>query len=155
MKDPLYTYLRLKAESLTDLAAVSALVQDAVLRVEDMAFQPKRHRFALIANRFRWEGELAGKARPKNAPEGERVRTALRFEGVLKVRARNIPFKIKSQVLELLALEAKTAPGGFRVTLAFAGNAGVELWCEVIEAYLEDLTGPWPARKRPSHAIGA
>jgi len=150
---PLYQGLRLKAETPKDLAVFSSLLQDAVLRVSDMGFRPKRRRFALIANRFRWEGELSGKKRPKDAPEGERVRAALRFEGVLNVRARNIPFKIKKQVLELLAVEAKAAKSGFRVRLTFAGNAVVECEAEVIEAYLEDLTAPWPARKRPAHAL--
>jgi Protein of unknown function (DUF2948) len=150
---PLYQGLRLKAETAKDLGVFSSLLQDAVLRVADMAYQPKHHRFALVANRFRWEGELSGKRRPANAPEGERVRTALRFEGALRVRARNIPFKIQKQVLELLALEVKAARSGFRVTMTFAGNAAVELACEVIEAYLDDLTAPWPARKRPLHAL--
>lgn len=153
MAPPLFKGLRLKAETSGDLAVFSSLLQDAVLRVDDMAYQPQRHRFALVANRFRWEGELAGKQRPKDVPEGERVRAALRFEGVLKAKARNIPFKIRKQVLELLALDAKKADGGFRVTLTFAGNAAVELEAEVIEAYLEDLTAPWPARKRPAHAL--
>ncbi|HXV73362.1 MAG TPA: DUF2948 family protein [Sphingomonadales bacterium] len=151
MSQALYWKLRLKAERTEDLKIFSTLLQDAVLKVEDMGFQPKRRRFALLANRFRWEGELQGKARAKIAPQGERVRTALRFEGVLQAQSRNIPFEIKKQVLELLSLEAKKEPAGFRVTLTFAGGAAVALQAEVIEAYLEDLTAPWPAKRRPAH----
>ena len=37
-----------------DLAVLSSLLQDAVLRVADMAYLPKQRRFAAALNRFEW-----------------------------------------------------------------------------------------------------
>jgi hypothetical protein len=49
------TLLKLAAEDEDDLKAISALVQDAVMTVGDLAFLPKARRFALVLNRYRWE----------------------------------------------------------------------------------------------------
>ena len=53
MTDP--DLLRLAAIDEEDLAVISAYVQDAVLKVGDMVYLPKEHRFALAMNRFTWE----------------------------------------------------------------------------------------------------
>lgn len=151
MNTAFYKKLRLKAEREEDLHIFSTLLQDAVLKVEDMAFLPKHHRFVLVANRFRWE-EDALHATPVHAElGGERIRTALRFEGVLEVKGSKIPFEVKEQVLELLAIKIEETETDFRLTLAFAGGSAIALRAEIIEAYLEDLTTPWPVKSRPTH----
>lgn len=152
MNNTVYKKLRLRAERKEDLQIFSSLLQDAVLKVEDMVYQPKHHRFVLVANRFRWEGEDPGGLSLHNESEGERVRAALRFEGVLEVKSAKIPFDLKEQILELLAIKIEETKTDFQLTLAFAGGPAVCLRAEVIEAYLEDLTTPWPAKRRPTHS---
>ena len=60
------TSLRLQAREPDDLEIVSAMLQDAVIAVRDMAFLPAERRFVMVANRFRWED-----AARANAPPGE------------------------------------------------------------------------------------
>ena len=47
--------LKLIALDEEDLAVVSSLLQDAVLRVADMTYVPAQKRFAAVLNRFDWE----------------------------------------------------------------------------------------------------
>ncbi len=46
--------LKLVALDEDDLKILSAHLQDAVLRMSDMAWVPSEHRFAAILNRFDW-----------------------------------------------------------------------------------------------------
>lgn len=141
------TGLRLLVQDAEDLEVLSAHLQDAVMRLGDLAFLPKQRRFAIILNRFCWEG----------CPEGEkgvRMRAGLHFDGVLNVKAQGIGQNDPSAVIELLALKF-TASGevGGAVDLFFAGGARVRLEVECIDAQLRDLAGPWPAAARPEHGL--
>ena len=49
------TGLRLRADEAEDLAVISSCVQDAIARIEDMAYMPRLRRFAMVMTRFRWE----------------------------------------------------------------------------------------------------
>ena len=69
--------LRLRALDAGDLRVISALVQDAVVTVGEVAWMKGHRRFAALVNRFRWEG-------PTRTPE--RVRSLLVIEGVTAVR---------------------------------------------------------------------
>lgn len=139
--------LKLIAEDEDDLKALSALVQDAVLQVGDIAFLPKARRFALVLNRFRWEAGKPG-------GRGTRVRAGLRIENVVSARQSGLKQDAKEVVLNLLALDfAAWAEGGGALTLAFSGGGRIELHVEALEAHLDDLSGPWSARGRPDHAL--
>lgn len=141
--------LKLLAFDADDLAVVSAHLQDAVLQVADMAYQPSERRFVAIANRFDW---AAATGADGDKPAMERRRTALRFERVLGAGLQGIDLKAKRQVLSLLAVqfEENDAPGGF-VTLIFAGGGAIRLSVECIEAELRDLGAAWAARGQPAH----
>lgn len=149
--------LKLMAESRQDLEVVSTFLQDAAVKVADLAWLPGQHRFAAVLNRYRWEREVSsgnggGKSGGRGARQAERVRAGLRFEGVLKVSYQNIPRESPDHVLELLAIEVEDGDDGAgRLTLAFSGYASIRLEVECIEAYLEDLTRPWRALGRPDH----
>ena len=99
--------LKLMAEDEEDLAILSAHLQDAVMRVGDLAYLPKSRRFAAFLNRFCWEGC------PENSV-GERTRSGLHFNNVLKVQAMNVRQDDPDAVVELLALrfEPKAEGGG-------------------------------------------
>jgi hypothetical protein len=140
--------LKLIALDPEDLRVLSCHLQDAVIRVGDMAFIKQDSRFAAIANRFDWESAA-------NAGVGEfqRRRTGLRFERVKAARIQGFDPRQKDQVLALLALTFETGedPSGV-ILLHFAGGAAVQLEVECIEAELRDLGAAWGTRSKPVHA---
>lgn len=141
--------LKLIAFDAEDLAVISAHLQDAVLRVGDMAYLPRDMRFALLANRFDW---LDAAVADGEKEKFQRRRAALRFERVIEARLTKLDLNVRNTCLELLAIEFEPLepPGGF-VTLHFAGGAGVQLRVECIEAELEDLGAAWTTRSKPDH----
>ena len=140
--------LRLTAEDADDLKAISALLQDAVLTVADMAWLKKTRRFALVLNRYRWEADGQG----RNAKTGTRVRSGLHIENVLKVEAKGIAQDAKETILSLLALTFQPGEDG-QGTLTFTFSAGkaLRLHVEALDATLTDLSEAWPAKSRPDH----
>jgi len=46
--------MTLAAEDAADLEVISARLQDAVAKVKDLVYLPKRRRFAALFNRFQW-----------------------------------------------------------------------------------------------------
>lgn len=137
--------LRLAAEDADDLKAISALVQDAVLTLGDIAYLKKARRLALVLNRYRWEAD-------GRKSKGVRVRAGLHVENVLKAEARNIAQDAKATILSLLALTFEgDAEGGGALTLQFSAGKALRLAVEALDVTLTDLTEPWPARGRPGH----
>lgn len=133
--------LRLIAQDAEDLAVVSAALQDAVMKVGDIQFEPGVKRLTLALNRYRWEGA-----------ERTRVRAALQFAGVEAVQAKHIRMRAREAVLSLLSIqfEAEEPPGG-TVTLAFAGGGDIRARVECVEAVLADVSEPWPTTRTPQH----
>jgi hypothetical protein len=142
--------LKLIALDAEDLNVVSAHLQDAVLKVGDMAFVPRERRFAAILNRFDWSTVLPGN--PRRAPT--RRQSALRFERVIGAQVSGIDLKAGHEVLELLALQFEPVgsedPQGY-LTLVFAGGGAVRLHVECIECEMKDLGPAWQARAVPKH----
>ena len=139
--------LRLSALDAEDLGIISAHLQDAVLKVGDMNFQPGAHRFSLVANRFDWvdsQGRTQGPYR--------RAQVGVTFDRVEAVRFSNINRSKPEAVLELLAIgfEQDEAPSGV-ILLEFAGGGVVGLEVECIEVRLEDLGPVWETKSRPTH----
>jgi hypothetical protein len=142
--------LKLIALDAEDLAVLSAHLQDAVVRVGDMAYLKSAKRFALIANRFDWH------AATEAGNEGKafiRRRCGVRFERVLGAKISGLDLADKDAVLSLLALRyvETTAPEGF-VTLEFSGGGALRLEVECIEGELRDLGAAWTTRRKPEHA---
>lgn len=144
--------LKLIALDPEDLRVLSCHLQDAVVRVGDMAYLKSEMRFAAIANRFDWEGA----ALDADGADGafRRRRSGLRFERVKAARVLGLDLQQKDQALALLAVtfEAGDDPSG-AVVLHFAGGAAVRLEVECIEAELRDLGAAWSTRTKPAHAI--
>jgi Protein of unknown function (DUF2948) len=139
--------LRLLAEDEEDLAIISAHLQDAVIRIGDIAYLPKSRRFAAFMNRYCWEGCPEGSV-------GERTRSGLHFNNVLKVQSVNVRQDDPDAVAELLALRFHpTGDGGGHVDLMLAGGGRIRLEVEAIDATLRDISDHWPARARPEHSL--
>jgi hypothetical protein len=137
------TKLRLVAADAEDLEVISARLQDAVLKLKDTAWQPKKRRFAAVVNRLQWEN--GGKSR---------VRAGLHFDGVLKVQSSKVKLGAEEAVIDLLAARftpnGGEDPGGV-IELVLAGGGAIRLTVECIDAELADLTAPWAARGTPDH----
>ena len=137
------TRLRLAAGDAEDLQILSARLQDAVLKLKDVSWRPKKRRFAAVVNRLVWE-------------EGgrTRVRAGLHFDSVLKVQSHKVKLGAEEAVIDLLAVSFTPGGGedpGGAVELVLAGGGAIRLTVECIEAELADLTQPWAARGTPDH----
>ncbi len=145
--------LKLLALDTEDLGVLSAHLQDAVLRVADIAYVPGEHRFAMIANRFDWENAVSSKGQRKK--DFQRRRSALRFDRVLGVQTQGVEPGAEGAVLELLTVQFEVAdkPEG-HITLVFAGGAAIRLHVECIEAELRDLGPVWATKLKPEHEEG-
>ena len=138
--------LRLLAADADDLAIVSAALQDAAATLGDMAFEGGR--FTLAANRFRWE-------KAKGAPE--RVRSAIQFGHVARVRSKGVVMGDAEAVVAILSVsfdpsgKAEDPSGVVRLTLAGGGEIALDVEC--IDAVLSDVSEPWAARRAPRHRV--
>ncbi len=145
--------LKLKAQDHDDLTIISAYLQDAVTVVGDFDFNPKSRIFAMMVNRYQWEEGQ----KPGDCDTGKcchRVRTGCHFENVVRVSAQNIPQKNKTHILELLAIEAGTLENNnIAIDLIFAGDGMVRLEAELIEASMQDVGEPYPAKCHPKHEV--
>ena len=146
-----YEPLGLIAADEDDLQVVSAVMQDAVAKVGEMAFLPRARRFALLTNRFVWE-----EGATKERGPWHRVRTGLHFEDVARVRTRALDLGNKGAVVSILAVgfapegEGEDATGG-TITLSLGGGGAIALDVESINAAAEDLSPPWRTQNRPDH----
>ncbi|MGH6735065.1 MAG: DUF2948 family protein [Methyloceanibacter sp.] len=140
------TPLKLLALDEEDLAVVSSHLQDAVVRVGDLAYLPSQKRFAAVLNRFDWEGVGEG------TKDYRRRRTALRFDRVLAAQHKDLRPDFKDRVLSLLAIsfEAEDPPSG-NITLLFSGDVTIQLKVECLEVELRDLGPAWPTSRKPEH----
>jgi len=139
----------LTAQDSEDLEIISARLQDAVARMGDLVWLPKKRRFAALFNRFKWESGQRGELR---------VRSGLHFDGVLSVKSKKLKRGAPDAVVSLLAIHFTPAsaedPSG-TVELTFAGGASLLLEVECLDAGMADVSGEWAARGRPTHEDGA
>jgi hypothetical protein len=142
--------LKLIALDAEDLAVISTNLQDAVMRVADMAYLKREMRFAAITSRFDWV-EAAKHGGPR--AEYERHRAGLRFERVLDAKVQGLDVSKSAECLELLAIgfEPAPEPPEGHITLHFAGGGAIKLHVECIEAELKDLGEVWRTRCKPDH----
>lgn len=128
--------LLLLAEDEGDLGTISALCQDMAVKAGDVGYDARARRVALVGNRFRWEA----------AKTPTRVRTILRFDGVLKLQRRAWPAD-REAVMAVLAIRHEAEC----MIIDFAGGAALRLTVEAVDAVMEDVAGPWAARAVPDH----
>ena len=138
--------LKLIALDKEDLEIISAHLQDAVVKVDEIVWQPEAHRLVVALNRFDWE------AAATETPAWQRRRSALRFDRVLSFKSRNVQPADKDKVLNLLALDFTEvdAPAGV-VTLSFSGDVALRIEVECIESEVVDLGPFWATSCCPDH----
>ena len=92
--------LKLIGKNQEDLKVISAYSQDSIETVKYITFLKKNRIFIMIINRFMWEDIERGINR-----QSKRIRCALKFEGILKVKSKKINQKNKNKRLECLAIK--------------------------------------------------
>jgi hypothetical protein len=128
------TALKLHALDREGLDVLSAHMQDACARRENMKWIPGRNRFVLGSLRYDWAAAKHG--------VDERVGSVLRFDRVLRVSHVGMNNREDSGVLNLLGMTfERTEPPSGMVFLSFADGAIVRLEVECLEAELRDV-GP-------------
>lgn len=162
--------LKLRARDAGDLQAIARCLQDALIPLADTAYLKPEKRFALVANRFLWEGpvkkvpetdqppertgEEAGDARFEDTKGDadalyERVNCGLCFDSVRNVKYRGVDLRDRKQILSVLTLTYEAGA----ITIVFAGDAEIRLEVDKIRCHLDDLGEPWPTRWRPAHDL--
>ena len=140
--------LKLKALDAEDLQVISAALQDSLVAVRDIAWLAGEKRFALVANRFRWE------VPPDADGAWSRCHSILGFAEVSAVRHADMPLSEPDRILGLLAIGIDDAEGGgVIVRLRFADGRMIRLEAPRLLCHLEDVGEPWPTRFRPDHPL--
>lgn len=142
------TPLNLAAFDPDDLAVISALAQDAVFPITEMRWQARRHRFALLLNRFRWEDA--------ERHEPERAQALLVVDNVLGVASLGLDRDDPDTVLSLLSVTFEPGEEGTGyLILTLAGDGAIRLEIEALEVTLRDVTRPYraPSGKVPQHDL--
>lgn len=144
--------LKLRAQDVEDLKVVSAMLQDAIVPICDLAYLPTDRRFVLIANRFRWEA-VGDRPPPAGGPTAdvelpyERINCAVNFQGIEHVGYRHLDLTDRKQMLNLLALEWTDGAA----ILHFSGGSCIKLTASSLDCLIEDVGESWPTGNRPCH----
>ena len=136
--------LKLIAQDDEQLTILSSLAQDSIIKSNEMGYDKKNKRFALLMNRYRHEEE-----------NPSRIRTAIHFDYVESIKSVGIDKESKDEILVLLAIrfEIKSKPSG-SIFLEFSDNKSISLDVESVEAFLTDMGEPWKISNRPDHGEG-
>jgi len=141
--------LKLIVRNREDLKVISTYSQDSIVAIKDITFLKKNRIFIMIINRFMWEDIERG-----INGQSKRIRCALKFEGILKVKSKKINQKNKNKRLECLAIECNEILNKNNgIIFFFAGGSVITLISESIEAVMHDLGKPWNVRHTPKHKI--
>ena len=139
--------LKLRALDVEDLTVLAACLQDAILPLSDIAYLAAERRFALVANRFRWE-------RADKKSGFERINCGIAFHQVRAAKMKRIDRRDRGLLLDLLTLSAEEIEGGYAVSLICADDRVIRLELDRIEVTAEDYGLAWPTGSKPAHAEG-
>ena len=149
--NPCTDELKLVALDKDDIEVVSAHVQDALVKVADIFWLPREHRFVMALNRFDWMSAVDAKAGRQAGlpalPHGACASSASTPANAAISTKRN-----KDARLNLLAVEfaENDSPAGV-VSLIFSGGGVIRLDVECLEAELADLGEVSAAALCPDH----
>lgn len=136
--------LRLMAQAAEDVPPISALLQDAALRVGDMEYDAEGRHFTVRMNRFCHESTTSV---PLRAP------SVLRINGISRIQRRGLEPTMQGAPLSLLGIEveAQDLPA-HALILHFAGaDRDIRLEVECIDVLMMDLAAPRRAKSKPVH----
>ena len=149
MREDAKNNLKLIGNNHEDLKVISAYIQDSIVAVRDMVFLEQNRIFIMIINRFMWENVEKGALR-----KNKRIRCAIKFEEVLKVKSKEINQKSKNKNLECLAIKCnEISNNNYEIKIFFSGNSIITLTSEAIEVVMHDIGKAWNVKHIPKHKI--
>ena len=141
--------LKLIGKNKEDLEIISSYIQDSIVSIGDMVFLEKNRIFLMIINRFMWEN-----VEKKISKQIKRIRCAIKFEEVLKVKSKKIDQKNKNTTLECLAIKCNEILNkNYEIIFFFSGQGVITLIAESIEVVLHDFGEAWNVKHIPKHKI--
>lgn len=147
-KNHILNNLKIFGKDTEDLNVFSAYLQDSVIVANDIKFLPRTKKLICVFNRFMWEDAEKGIFR-----KNKRIRSALVFDNVLKVKTKNINPNKKDKILEFLAIKVELKDNYFDISLIFSGDSILLVKAEEINSSLEDFGKNWTTKYRPNHKI--
>ena len=133
--------LKLIAQDEEQLTIISSLTQDSIIKTNEMGYDNKTKRFALLMNRYRHEEE-----------DPSRLRCAIHFDYADSVKSSGIEKQSNDGILGLLAISFECIvkhSGSF--FLEFSNNKSITIDVESIEAFLTDMGDSWKIPNKPVH----
>ena len=141
--------LKLIGKNQEDLKIISAYTQDSIVAVKDMVFLQQSRIFVMLINRFMWEDVEKGMFK-----QNRRIRSAIKFEEVLKVKSKEINQKNKNKRLECLTIKCnEISNNNYEIKFFFSGDGIITLISEAIEVVMNDLGKAWNVKHTPEHKI--
>ena len=149
MDEDVKNNLKLIGNNHEDLKVISAYIQDSIVAVRDMVFLEQNRIFIMMINRFMWENV------EKEATRwNKRIRCAIKFEEVLKVKSKEINQKSKNKLLECLAIKCRgISNNNYEIKIFFSGDRIITLTSEAVEVVMNDLGKAWNVKRIPKHKI--
>ena len=139
----------LTAKNQKDLEIISTYSQDSIVAIKDVIFLGKNRIFIMIINRFMWES-----VEKDTYNKNKRIRCAIKFEDVLKVKSKRINQKNKNKNLECLAIKCyEVLNKNYHINFFFSGGGVISLITESIEVVMNDLGESWNVKPIPQHKI--
>ena len=141
------------AQDKDDITIISAYLQDAVTIIADFSYQTNERLFVMMINRYLWEDHKSSKDGEGNK-SCRRIRTGCHFQNIISVTSQNIMQNDKKHVLELLTIETSVLDNkNTAIDLIFAGDEVIRLEAELIDAQMQDIGEPYPAKCHPKHDV--
>lgn len=133
--------LKLIATDADDLKIVASALQDAILRVGDIRFDPTSRSVSLRLTRFMHE-----------TARSERVECGIRIDGVMGLQSHGVDRTEQDAFMVVLdlAFELTDAPAGL-LTMTLAGGGSLRLSVEGLDLILADTGEPRRTRSKPDH----
>lgn len=133
--------LKLLANDTDDLKIIASALQDAILRVDDIRYDPVARSVSLRMTRFRHETKTA-----------QRVECGVRVDGVMALQSQGIERgKLDAFMVVLdLTFETTDGPGG-HIDITLAGGGVLRLSVEGLDLLLSDIGEGRATRSKPDH----
>ena len=141
--------IKIIGNNIEDLKIISTYIQDSLVTVGDIVFLKKNRIFIMLINRFMWEN-----VKKHSKDLKKRIRCAIKFEEVLKVKSKEINQKNKNKFLECLAIKCnEIRNNNYEIRIFFSGNSIITLISETIEVVMHDIGKAWNVKHIPEHKI--
>lgn len=133
--------LKLLANDADDLKIIASALQDSILRVGDIRYDPVARSVSLRMTRFRHEAKKA-----------ERVECGVRIDGVMALQSQGIERGQPDAFMVVLDIrfEPTDVPAGY-LDIILAGGGGLRLSVEGLDLMLSDVSEGRATRSKPDH----